>query len=145
VPEGDHVLPIGSAEIKRSGHDVTIIATGRMVQTALAAAELMAREEISAEVVDPRSLVPLDVERLVDSVKKTSRAVVLDGGYRQYGITGEIASTITEHAFDWLDAPVIRIGGADVPIPFSKTLELLTLPNAERLAHEATALVRGQR
>ncbi|HXX09406.1 MAG TPA: alpha-ketoacid dehydrogenase subunit beta [Pseudolabrys sp.] len=145
VPDGDYVVPIGSAEVKRVGGDVTIIATGRMVHTALAAAELLAQQEISAEVVDPRSLVPLDVKSLVESVKKTSRAVVVDGGYRQYGITGEIATSVTEHAFDWLDAPVIRIGGADVPIPFSKTLELLTLPNAERLAHEAAALVRGQR
>jgi pyruvate dehydrogenase E1 component beta subunit len=145
VPDGDYVVPIGCADVKRPGKDITLIATGRMVQTALAAADLLAKEEISAEVVDPRSLVPLDIERLVDSVKKTSRAVVVDGGYRQYGVTGEIASSVAEHAFDWLDAPVIRIGGADVPIPFSKTLELLTLPNAERLARETAALVRGER
>lgn len=145
TPEGEYVVPIGSAEVKRAGCDVTVIATGRMVHTALAAAELLAQEKISAEVVDPRSLVPLDVERLVASVKKTSRAVVVDGGYRQFGITGEIASTVTEHAFDWLDAPVIRIGGADVPIPFSKTLEPLTLPDPQRLAREAATLVRGER
>ncbi len=145
VPEGDHLVPIGCAEVKRTGEDVTLIATGRMVHTALAAAELMAQEEISAEVVDPRSLVPLDVDGLVESVKKTSRAVVVDGGYRQYGITGEIAAIVAEHAFDWLDSPVIRIGGADVPIPFSKTLEPLTLPDAQRLARDAAALVRGER
>jgi len=145
VPEGDHVVPIGSAAIKREGHDVTIIAVSRMLHTALAAADLLAKENISAEVVDPRSLVPLDIDTLVTSVKKTSRAIVVDGGYRQYGITGEIASTVAEHAFDWLDAPVLRIGGADVPIPFSKTLEPLVLPDAARLAREATTLVRGQR
>ncbi len=145
VPEGDHMVPIGRAEVKRAGQDVTLIATGRMVHTALAAAELLAQEEISAEIVDPRSLVPLDVEGLVESVKKTSRAVVVDGGYRQYGVTGEIAATVAEHAFDWLDSPVIRLGGADVPIPFSKTLEPLTLPDAQRLAHDAAALVRGAR
>jgi pyruvate dehydrogenase E1 component beta subunit len=145
VQEEDHVVPIGRAEVKRAGEDVTIIATGRMVHTALAAAELMAQDEISAEVVDPRSLLPLDVEGLVESVKKTSRAVVVDGGYRQYGITGEIAATVAEHAFDWLDSPIIRIGGADVPIPFSKTLESLTLPDAQRLARDAAALVRGER
>jgi pyruvate dehydrogenase E1 component beta subunit len=143
VPDGDHVVPIGSAEVKRAGQDVTMIATGRMVHTALAAAELLAQQEISVEVVDSRSLVPLDVESLVESVKRTSRAVVIDGGYRQYGVTGEIAATVAEHAFDWLDAPVIRIGGADVPIPFSNTLEPLTLPNVERLARETAALVRG--
>jgi len=145
VPNGDYVVPIGSAEVKRLGRDVSIIATGRMVHTALAAAELLAKEEISAEVIDPRSLVPLDVDTLVASVKKTSRAIVLDGGYRQYGITGEIAATVTEHAFDWLDAPVIRIGGADVPIPFSASLEPLVLPDAQRLARDTAALVRGLR
>jgi pyruvate dehydrogenase E1 component beta subunit len=145
VPDGDYVVPIGSADIKRKGRDVTIIATGRMVHMALAAAELLAKEEILAEVIDPRSLVPLDVDTLVASVKKTSRAVVVDGGYRQYGVTGEIAATVAEHAFDWLDAPVIRIGGADVPIPFSKTLEPLVLPDAQRLARDTAALVRGLR
>jgi pyruvate/2-oxoglutarate/acetoin dehydrogenase E1 component len=145
VPVGDYVVPIGSAEVKRMGRDVTIIATGRMVHMALAAAELLAKEEISAEVIDLRSLVPLDIDTLVASVKKTSRAVVVDGGYRQYGVTGEIASTVAEHAFDWLDAPVIRIGGADVPIPFSKSLEPLVLPDAQRLARDAAALVRGHR
>src|SRR5450759_4350582 len=96
VPDGDYVVPIGSAEVKRKGQDVTIIAIGRMVHVALAAAELLAKEDISAEVIDPRSLVPLDVDALVASVKKTSRAVVVDGGYRQYGVTGEIAATIAE-------------------------------------------------
>ncbi len=145
VPDGDYVVPIGSADVKRAGKDITLIATGRMVQTALAAADLLSAEKISAEVVDPRSLVPLDIECLLNSVKKTSRAAVVDGGYRQYGVTGEIASTVAEHAFDWLDAPVIRIGGANVPIPFSKTLEPLTLPDPQRLAREAAALVRGER
>jgi len=145
VPDGDHVVPIGSAEVKREGRDVTLIAIGRMVHTALAAAELLAKEGISAEVVDPRSLVPLDLNTLAASVKKTSRAIVLDGGYRQYGITGEIASSVAELAFDWLDAPVLRIGGADVPIPFSKTLEPLALPDTQRLARDAAALVRGHR
>jgi pyruvate dehydrogenase E1 component beta subunit len=145
VPDGDYVVPIGSAEIKRTGRDVTIIAIGRMVHMALAAAELLEKNNISAEVIDPRSLVPLDVDTLVASVKKTSRAVVVDGGYRQYGVTGEIAATVAEHAFDWLDAPVIRIGGADVPIPFSKTLEPLVLPDAQRLARDTAALVRGLR
>jgi len=145
VPGGDHVVPIGSAAVRREGRDVTIIAVGRMVHIALAAAALLAKEDISAEVVDPRSLVPLDLDTLVASVKKTSRAIVVDGGYRQYGITGEIAASVAELAFDWLDAPVLRIGGADVPIPFSKTLEPLALPDAQRLARDAAALVRGQR
>jgi pyruvate dehydrogenase E1 component beta subunit len=103
---------------------------------------LLAADGISAEVIDPRSLVPLDVATLVESVRKTSRAVVVDGGYRQYGVTGEIAAAITEEAFDWLDAPVMRIGAENVPIPFSKSLEPLVVPDAPRLAKAVAALVR---
>ena len=144
VPEGDYLVPIGSADVKREGSDVTIIATSRMVHTALAAADMLVKDGISAEVVDPRSLVPLDIATLVTSVKKTSRAIVVDGGYQQYGVTGEIAATIAEYAFDHLDAPVIRFGSADVPIPFSRTLESLMLPDAENLAQAAAAMVRGR-
>ena len=143
VPDGDYVVPLGRAETKRAGRDVSMIATGRMVHVALSAAELLAEDGVSIEVIDPRSLVPLDVESLVTSVKKTSRAIVVDGGCRQYGITGEIAATIAEQAFDWLDAPVLRIGAADVPIPFSRSLEPLVLPDPWRLAREAAGLVRG--
>lgn len=141
VPENDHVIPIGQAEVKREGKDVTIVAISRMVRIALEAAELLSQNGISAEVIDLRSLVPLDVACLVQSVKKTNRAMVVDGGYRQYGVTGEIAATIAEEGFDWLDAPVRRIGGADVPIPFSKSLESLVLPDAPKLAAEVAALV----
>jgi pyruvate/2-oxoglutarate/acetoin dehydrogenase E1 component len=143
VPEGEHLVAIGSADVKRSGTDVTVVATLRMTQVALAAAELLATQGISVEVVDPRSLVPLDTQTIVESVKRTSRAVVVDGGYRQYGITGEIAATIAEEAFDWLDAPVIRIGAENVPIPFSKALEPLVLPDPSRLAGSVAELVRG--
>jgi pyruvate dehydrogenase E1 component beta subunit len=145
VPDREHVVPIGRADVKREGVDVSIIAVGRMVHTALAAAELLVKDDISAEVLDPRSLVPLDIDALVTSVKKTSRAIVVDGGYMQYGVTGELAATISEHAFDYLDAPVLRAGSTDVPIPFSKMLEPLMLPDAEKLAQVAAALVRGQR
>ncbi len=144
VPEGEHLVPIGVADVKRAGDDVTIVATSRMVQVALAAADLLAADGISAEVVDPRSLVPLDVATLVKSIKKTSRAVVVDGGYRQYGITGEIAATLNEQAFDWLDAPILRIGAENVPVPFSKSLEPLVLPDPPRLAAVVAALVRGR-
>jgi acetoin:2,6-dichlorophenolindophenol oxidoreductase subunit beta len=143
VPVGEHLVPIGQATIRRAGTDVTVVATSRMVRVALAAADLLAKEGIAAEIVDPRSLVPLDVDTLVSSVKKTSRAAVVDGGYRQYGITGEIAATIAEDAFDWLDAPVLRLGGANVPIPFSRALEPLVLPDAADLAARIGALVRG--
>ncbi len=143
VPEGELVIPIGLAEVKRPGTDVTIIALSRMVQVALDAAEALAAEGIAAEVVDPRSLLPLDLPTLVASVKKTSRAVVVDGGYRQYGVTGEIAAALTEEAFDWLDAPVLRVGAADVPIPFNRSLEALVLPDARQLAGIVAKLVRG--
>jgi pyruvate dehydrogenase E1 component beta subunit len=145
VPDRDHIVPIGRADVKREGRDVSIIAISRMVHTALAVAELLAKDDISAEVLDPRSLVPLDIDALVTSVKKTSRAIVVDGGYLQYGVTGELAATISEHAFDYLDAPVLRAGSANLPIPFSKTLEPLMLPDAQKLAQAAAALVRGQR
>jgi pyruvate/2-oxoglutarate/acetoin dehydrogenase E1 component len=144
VRDDDEAVSIGRADVKRQGEDVTIVATSRMVQVALAAADLLGQQQISAEIIDPRSLVPLDAETLVDSVKKTSRAVVLDGGYRQYGITGEIAATIGELAFDWLDAPVIRLGGENVPIPFSKSLEPLVLPDPPRVAAAVVELVRGR-
>ncbi len=140
VPEGDHVVPIGVADVKRAGEDVTIVATSRMVQVALAAAELLAADGISAEVVDPRSLVPLDVATLVESVRKTSRAVVVDGGYRQYGVTGEIAATLAEQAFDWLDAPVLRVCGKDVPMPYAANLEKLALPQPEDIVAAVKAV-----
>ena len=144
VPAGDHLVPIGRAAIKRPGDDVTMVATGRMVQVALAAAALLAGQGISAEVVDPRSLVPLDLDTILASVRKTSRALVVDGGTRQFGVTGEIAAEIAERAFDWLDAPVLRLGAENVPIPFSKTLEPLMLPDAAALAARAATLVRGR-
>jgi pyruvate dehydrogenase E1 component beta subunit len=118
-----------------------VIATGGMVRVALKAAELLERENISVEVIDPRTLVPLDVETLVASVRKTSRAVVVDLGHRSYGVTGEIAATVGELAFDWLDAPVMRLGAADVPIPVSRTLEPLSVPDAPRIAAAVRALV----
>src|SRR5438876_6836026 len=129
VPEGDYTIPFGVADIKRPGNDITIVATSSMVQIALAAAELLQQVEISAEVVDPRTLVPLDRETLIESARKTSRAIVVDEGYERYGVTAEIASVIAEGAFYHLDTPVKRIGAMDVPVPFSPVLEDLTVPS----------------
>jgi pyruvate/2-oxoglutarate/acetoin dehydrogenase E1 component len=140
VPEGEYVLPFGVADIKRTGEDVTIVATSSMVYVALQAAEILAAEGISAEVVDPRTTVPLDTETLVRSAKKTSRAIVVDEGYQRYGITAEIASQISDGAFYHLDAPVRRMGALDVPVPFSPVLEDLTVPNAEGVAAAARQL-----
>jgi len=142
VPEGDFVLPLGEADVKRVGEDITIVALSSMVLVALEAAELLAADGISAEVVDPRTTVPLDVEALVRSAKKTSRAIVVDEGYQRYGVTAEIAAVISDGAFFYLDAPVKRMGAMDVPVPFSPVLEDLTVPTAEAVAAEARRLCR---
>lgn len=134
VPDGEHVVPLGRANVVREGRHVTIVAVSRMVQTAMRAAETLAAEGIEAEIVDVRSLVPLDVDTVVASVRKTSRALVVDAGHLQYGVTGELAATIGEAAFDWLDAPVARIGAPRVPIPCNPVLEPLVVPNATQIA-----------
>jgi pyruvate/2-oxoglutarate/acetoin dehydrogenase E1 component len=124
-------IPFGVADIKRAGEDVTIIATSSMVLVALAAAEELAESGISAEVIDPRTIVPLDSATLIKSVTKTGHAVIVDEGCQSYGITGELASVIYDGAFDYLDAPIVRIGAMDGPVPFSKPLEDETIPNEE--------------
>jgi pyruvate/2-oxoglutarate/acetoin dehydrogenase E1 component len=129
VPDGeDHTIPFGVADIKRPGSDVSLIATSSMVHVALEAADQLQAEGISAEVVDPRTMVPLDRDALVKSVSKTSRAVVIDEGYKSFGVLGELASVIYEGAFDYLEAPIVRLGAMDVPVPFSKPLEDATIP-----------------
>jgi pyruvate dehydrogenase E1 component beta subunit len=142
VPEGDYVLPLGKADVKREGEDITIVATSSMVLVALEAAEQLAADGISAEVIDPRTTVPLDVEALIRSAKKTSRAIVVDEGYQRYGVTAEIAAVISDGAFYYLDAPVKRMGAMDVPVPFSPVLEDLTVPTAATVAAEARRLCR---
>jgi pyruvate dehydrogenase E1 component beta subunit len=122
---------LGVADVKRSGTDITIIATSSMVQVALDAAGLLDQAGISAEVIDPRTTWPLDEGTLIDSVKKTSRAIVVDEGYGRYGVTAEIASVVAEGAFYNLDRPVKRMGAMHVPIPFSPPLEDMTVPTAE--------------
>ena len=137
VPEGDYAIPFGVADIKRPGTDVTIVATSSMVQIALAAAELLEKLDISAEVVDPRTTFPLDKDTLIASAKKTSRAIVMDEGYERYGVTAELAAVIAEGAFYYLDAPVKRLGAMDVPVPFSPVLEDLTVPTAASVVEVA--------
>lgn len=140
VPEEEYTIPFGVADVKRAGTDVTLVATSSMVHVALGAAEMLAAEGISAEVIDPRTTVPLDEQTLIDSVRKTGRAVVIDEGHRRYGITGEIAAVIAEGAFYDLDAPVRRMGAMDVPVPFSPVLEDLTVPTAEAVTAVAREL-----
>ena len=144
VPEDEYLIPFGSADIKRAGKDISLIATSSMVQVALEAASMLEESGISAEVVDPRTTVPLDKETLIESAKKTSRAIVIDEGYERYGVTAEIASVVADGAFYYLDAPVKRMGAMDVPIPFSPVLEDQTVPTAETVFQTSKALCGRQ-
>jgi acetoin:2,6-dichlorophenolindophenol oxidoreductase subunit beta len=143
VPDGEYTIPLGVADVKREGEDVTLVATSSMVYVALAAADLLEQAGVSAEVVDPRTLVPLDRETLVASARKTGRAIVVDEGHRSYGASAELAAVISEHAFYDLDAPVLRLAAMDVPVPFSPVLEDETVPTPERVAEAAKTLVEG--
>jgi acetoin:2,6-dichlorophenolindophenol oxidoreductase subunit beta len=142
VPADDYTIPFGVAEVKRAGTDVTIVATSSMVTVALGAAKMLEEIGISAEVIDPRTTAPLDKTTLIESAKKTSRAIVVDEGYERYGTTAEIASVIAEGAFYHLDAPVKRIGAMDVPVPFSPVLEDLTVPTEKSVFDAAKTLCR---
>jgi acetoin:2,6-dichlorophenolindophenol oxidoreductase subunit beta len=140
VPAGDYAIPFGVADIKREGQDITLVATSSMVQVALEAADLLAAIGISAEVIDPRTMWPLDEKALIESAQKTSRAIVVDEGYERYGVTAEIASVIAEGAFFDLEAPVKRMGAMHVPIPFSPPLEDVTVPTGQMLFEAARKL-----
>ena len=142
VAEAEYTIPLGVADVKRAGTDITLVATSSMVQVALAAAELLEKTGISAEVIDVRTTVPLDKQTMIDSAKKTSRAIVIDEGYERYGVTAEIASVIADGAFYYLDAPVKRMGAMDVPVPFSPVLEDQTVPTPEAVADMAKTLCR---
>ena len=143
VPREEYTIPFGEAAIRREGSDVTLVGTSSMVGLALEAAEALEAEGVSAEVIDPRTLFPLDTETMVASVQKTGYAVVVDEGVARFGVTGEIASRISEAAFDYLDAPVMRIAAADVPVPFSPSLEMPTIPNLDRIV-ETVLSMRGK-
>jgi pyruvate dehydrogenase E1 component beta subunit len=131
VPDGEFALPIGKAEIARPGRDVTVVAFSRMFQVAMIAAATLAEEGIEAEVINLRSLRPLDRDTIIASVSRTHRAVVVQEEWKPYGAAAEICATIMEGAFDLLDAPVERVTGADVPMPYARNLELLALPHEE--------------
>ncbi len=140
VPDGEYTVPFGVADVKRVGEDLTIVATSSMVRVALAAAAELEGDGISVEVIDPRTLVPLDIAALVKSATKTGRAIVVDEGHRSYGASAEIAAAISEAAFYSLDAPVRRVAALDVPIPFSPPLEDATVPTPELVAQVAREL-----
>src|SRR5580765_6825749 len=140
VPAEEYTIPFGVADIKRAGTDITLVATSSMVQVALGAAKMLEEIGISAEIVDPRTMWPLDEKTLIESAKKTSRAIVVDEGYERYGVTAEIASVIAEGAFFDLEAPVKRMGAMHVPIPFSPPLEDATVPTERTVCAAALAL-----
>jgi pyruvate dehydrogenase E1 component beta subunit len=143
VPQEEYTIPFGVADVKRAGSDITIVATSSMVQVALGAADMLEKAGISAEVIDPRTIWPLDEKTLIDSAIKTSRVIVVDEGYARYGVTAEIASVISEGAFFHLEAPVKRIGAMHVPIPFSPSLEDMTIPS-EKTVFEAARQLCGK-
>jgi pyruvate dehydrogenase E1 component beta subunit len=132
IPDGEYTIPLGVAEVKRAGTDVTIIGWSKMVKVALATAEKLAAEGIEAEVVDPRTIRPLDEDLLVESVKKTGRCLIMEEGWPFNGVGAEIAYRIGRRCFDDLDAPVERITGADMPMPYNHHLEQQCLPDPDR-------------
>jgi len=141
VPEGDEVIPFGVADVKRPGTDLTIVATGWMVQKSLAAAERLAKDGISAEVIDPRTLAPLDVGTIVESVKKTGRLVLVDQAPRHASAAITIAGEIAEHAFQYLKGPVRLVTAADTSVPFSEPLEKYVLPNEDKIVQAAKSVL----
>jgi len=142
VPEGEYLTPIGQADVKRRGSDLTIVAFSRTVREALAAADRLSAEDIDAEVVDLMTLNPMDVKTLVNSVKKTNRLLVADDSTKTGGISAEIISRIVEEAFDYLDAPPVRVNSPDLPVPFAQPLENQYLVNADKICEAARRLVR---
>ena len=145
VPEEPYTIPLGTAEVKREGRDLTIVATSIMVKRSLEAAEQLAREGIEAEVVDPRTLKPLDGETITRSVTKTGRVLIVHEACKTGGYGGELAAVIAEgEAFDYLDAPIVRLAGRDMPIPYNRTLEYHTVPQVENIVETAQQLAQGR-
>ena len=131
VPEGDYIVPIGKSTVQRPGKDVTIVTYSKMLELSLKAADELAKEGIEAEIVDLRSLRPLDMGPVIESFKKTNRAVVVEEGWPSYGVGSEVATRIYEQAFDYADAPVKRVAQKEVPLPYNRTLEQMALPHVE--------------
>ena len=144
VPDGEYLIPLGVADIKRQGKDVTLIAHSKMVFVALEAAADLEKEGIDAEVIDPRSLRPLDIETLVQSVKKTNRAVIVEEGWPFCGVGAQIVDILQHRTFDYLDAPILRVTGANVPMPYAKNLERFALPDKHRVMDAARRVLYRQ-
>ena len=142
-PRSLYEIPLGKADIKRSGKDLTIVATSIMVQRSLEAAEVLAQEGIDIEVVDPRTLRPLDTETIINSVKKTGKVLIVHEAVKTGGFGGELAGVIAEsEAFGYLEAPIIRLGGREVPIPYNRGLEQISVPQVENIIEKARELAK---
>ena len=141
VPDGDHVVPLGKAEVKREGKDVTVVALSVMALEALRAADELAREGIEMEVLDPRTLVPLDFAAIVQSLKKTNRLIIVEGGCKSGGVGSEIVARVIEEAFDYLDCPPVRMAVPDTPIPFASAMEKFVLPGKEKIIKEVRSVL----
>lgn len=142
VPEGDYVIPFGQANVQREGQQVTIVAIGGMLQHALAAADELAADGISCEVIDPRTLVPLDVPTLVASARKTGRVIIAHEAHKRSGPGAEIAAVIAEHALDYLDAPIKRVAAKNVPLPYAPALEQFVLPGKDDIVAAVKEVLR---
>ena len=141
VPDGDYTTPIGEAAVRRSGRDVTIVGVSRQAVLAGIAAQRLEEEDVDAEWIDLRSIRPLDWRTLADSVKRTGRCLVIEEGWPTYGVGAEIAAGLQERCFDYLDAPVARLGGAEVPMPYAKDLERAAIPSVDDIVRQALRLV----
>jgi len=135
VPEADFEIPIGKSKIQRPGKDITIVTYSKMLETSIKAADLLAKEGVDVEIVDLRTLRPLDMEPVLDSFKKTNRAVIVEEGWRSYGVGAEVAARIYEEAFDFVDAPIQRVAQKEVPLPYNQTLEQLALPQVDDIVN----------
>lgn len=145
VPEEEYSVPFGMADIKREGRDLTIVALAEMVHKSLTAAETLAQEGISAEVIDPRTLVPLDLNTILESVKKTGRLVIVQEAHRRGGVGADLGIQVQEAVFDYLDAPIARVAAKDVPIPYNEALERFVLPSETDIVNAARSVCAGAR
>ena len=142
IPDGDYTVPIGKADVKREGSDVTITAHSKMVLHALEAADSLEKDGISVEVIDLRTLSPLDIETVLESVKKTGHLLTVEEGNRNVGVGAEVSSRVAEQGFDYLDGPIKRLASKDVPIPFNRELEKATIPNTQKIIDEVRNICR---
>ena len=141
MPEDLYAIPIGKADVKKEGTDITIVATMAMVQRSLSAARLLEREGISVEVIDPRTLKPLDEETILQSVRKTNRLLIVHEAWTSGGFGAEVAAMVADKGFDWLDAPIQRLGALDVPMPYNDELERATIPSQNKIIEAVNNLM----